>query len=135
MSNPTKKDELEKQIKELKYKLDEQESLLADRTQVISSLKSDIARNEGELADIGKPVLTTEQAMQVHDAIRSAIQKWEFNDPDNFEYELNMDYDNRVNLESIEWTGDTDQLADDIWEEVSESFGEFIEKDTNEQHT
>ena len=132
MSNPTKKDELEKQIKELKYKLDEQESLLADRTQVISSLKSDIARNEGELADIGKPVLTTEQAMQVHDAIRSAIQKWEFNDPDNFEYELNMDYDNRVNLESIEWTGDTDQLADDIWEEVSESFGEFIEKDTNE---
>ena len=132
MSNPTKKDELEKQIKELKYKLEEQESLLADRTQVISSLKSDIARNEGELADIGKPVLTTEQAMQVHDAIRSAIQKWEFNDPDNFEYELNMDYDNRVNLESIEWTGDTDQLADDIWEEVSESFGEFIEKDTNE---
>jgi hypothetical protein len=27
MSNPTKKDELEKQIKELKYKLEEQESL------------------------------------------------------------------------------------------------------------
>jgi hypothetical protein len=43
-----------------------------------------------------------------------------------------MDYDNRVNLESIEWQGDTDQLADDIWEEVSECFGEFIEKDTNE---
>ena len=132
MSNPTKKDELEKQIKELKYKLDEQESLLADRTQVISSLKSDIARNEGELADIGKPVLTTEQAMQVHDAIRSAIQEWEFNDPDNFEYELSMDYDNRVNLESVEWQGDTDQLADDIWDKVSECFGEFIEKDTNE---
>jgi hypothetical protein len=132
MSNPTKKDELEKQIKELKYKLDEQESLLVDRTKVISSLKSDIARNEGELADIGKPVLTREQAMQVHDAIRSAIQQWEFNDPDNFQYELHMDYDNRVNLESIEWQGDTDQLADDIWEEVSECFGEFIEKDTNE---
>lgn len=132
MSSWTHKDELEKQIKELKYKLDEQESLLVDRTKVISSLKSDIARNEGELADIGKPVLTREQAMQVHDAIRSAIQQWEFNDPDNFEYELHMDYDNRVNLESIEWQGDTDQLADDIWEEVSECFGEFIEKDTNE---
>jgi hypothetical protein len=50
-------------------------------------------------------VLTREQAMQVHDAIRSAIQQWEFNDPDNFEYELHMDYDNRVNLESIEWQG------------------------------
>jgi chromosome segregation ATPase len=132
MSNPTKKDELEKQIKELKYKLDEQESLLVDRTQVISSLKSDIARNEDELADIDKPVMTIEQAMQVHDAIRSAIQQWEFNDPDNFEYELHMDYDNRVNLESIEWQGDTDQLADDIWEEVSECFGEFIEENKNE---
>jgi chromosome segregation ATPase len=132
MSNSTKKDELEKQIKELKYKLDEQESLLVDRTQVISSLKSDIARNEDELADIDKPVMTIEQAMQVHDAIRSAIQEWEFNDPDNFEYELRMDYDNRVNLESVEWQGDTDQLADDIWEKVSECFGEFIEKDTNE---
>jgi hypothetical protein len=132
MSNSTKKDELEKQIKELKYKLDEQESLLVDRTKVISSLKSDIARNEGELADIGKPVLTREQAMQVHDAIRSAIQQWEFNDPDNFEYELRMDYDNRVNLESIEWQGDTDRLADDIWEEVSECFGEFIEENKNE---
>jgi chromosome segregation ATPase len=118
MSNPTKKDELEKQIKELKYKLDEQESLLVDRTQVISSLKSDIARNEDELADIDKPVMTREQAMQVHDAIRSAIQQWEFNDPDNFEYELRMDYDNRVNLESVEWQGDTDQLADDIWEKL-----------------
>jgi tRNA(Ser,Leu) C12 N-acetylase TAN1 len=32
MSSSTKKDELEKQIKELKYKLDEQESLLVDRT-------------------------------------------------------------------------------------------------------
>jgi hypothetical protein len=132
MSNSTKKDELEKQIKELKYKLDEQESLLVDRTQVISSLKSDIARNEGELADIDKPVMTREQAMQVHDAIRSAIQEWEFNDPNNFEYELRMDYDNRVNLESVEWQGDTDQLADDVWEKVSECFGEFIEKDTNE---
>jgi chromosome segregation ATPase len=132
MSNSTKKDELEKQIKELKYKLDEQESLLVDRTQVISSLKSDIARNEDELADIDKPVMTIEQAMQVHAAIRSAIQEWEFNDPDNFEYELHMDYDNRVKLESVEWQGDTDQLADDIWEEVSECFGEFIEKDTNE---
>jgi chromosome segregation ATPase len=132
MSNPTKKDELEKQIKELKYKLDEQESLLADRTQVISSLKSDIARNEDELADIDKPVMTIEQAMQVHDAIRSAIQQWEFNDPDNFQYELHMDYDNRVNLESIEWHGDMDQLADDIWEEVSECFGESIEENKNE---
>jgi chromosome segregation ATPase len=132
MSSSTKKDELEKQIKELKYKLDEQESLLVDRTKVISSLKSDIARNEDELADIDKPVMTREQAMQVHDAIRSAIKQWEFNDPDNFQYELRMDYDNRVNLESIEWQGDTDQLADDIWEEVSECFGEFIEKDKNE---
>jgi chromosome segregation ATPase len=132
MSNPTKKDELEKQIKELKYKLDEQESLLVDRTQVISSLKSDIARNEDELADIDKPVMTIEQAMQVHAAIRSAVQDWEFNDPDNFEYELHMDYDNRVNLESIEWQGDTDQLADDIWDKVSECFGEFIEENKNE---
>jgi chromosome segregation ATPase len=132
MSNPTKKDELEKQIKELKYKLDEQESLLVDRTQVISSLKSDIARNEDELADIDKPVMTIEQAMQVHDAIRSAIQEWEFNDPDNFEYELSMDYDNRVRLESVEWQGDTDQLADDIWDKVSECFGEFIEENKNE---
>jgi uncharacterized coiled-coil protein SlyX len=132
MSSSTKKDELEKQIKELKYKLDEQESLLVDRNQVISSLKSDIARNEGELADIDKPVMTIEQAMQVHDAIRSAIKQWEFNDPDNFQYELRMDYDNRVNLESIEWQGDTDQLADDIWEEVSECFGEFIEENKNE---
>jgi chromosome segregation ATPase len=89
MSNSTKKDELEKQIEELKYKLDEQESLLADRTQVISSLKSDIARNEDELADIDKPVMTIEQAMQVHGAIRSCYsERWEFNDPDNFEYEL-----------------------------------------------
>jgi uncharacterized coiled-coil protein SlyX len=132
MSSSTKKDELEKQIKELKYKLDEQESLLVDRNKVISSLKSDIARNEDELADIDKPVMTIEQAMQVHDAIRSAIQQWEFNDPDNFQYELRMDYDNRVNLESIEWQGDTDQLADDIWEEVSECFGEFIEENKNE---
>jgi chromosome segregation ATPase len=132
MSSSTKKDELEKQIKELKYKLDEQESLLVDRTKVISSLKSDIARNEDELADIDKPVMTIEQAMQVHDAIRSAIQQWEFNDPDNFQYELHMDYDNRVNLESIEWHGDMDQLADDIWEEVSECFGESIEENKNE---
>jgi uncharacterized coiled-coil protein SlyX len=132
MSNSTKKDELEKQIKELKYKLDEQESLLVDRNKVISSLKSDIARNEDELADIGKPVMTIEQAMQVHDAIRSAVERFEFNDPDNFEYELSMDYDNRVNLESIEWRGDSDQLADDVWEKVSECFGESIEEDKNE---
>jgi uncharacterized coiled-coil protein SlyX len=132
MSNLTKKDELEKQIKELKYKLGLQESCMVECNQVVSSLKSDIARNEDELADIDKPVMTIEQAMQVHGAIRSAIQEWEFNDPDNFEYELHMDYDNRVKLESIEWQGDTDQLADDIWDKVSECFGEFIEENKNE---
>ena len=132
MSNSTKKDELEKQIEELKYKLGLQESCMVECNQVVSSLKSDIARNEGELADIGKPVLTREQAMQVHDAIRSAVERFEFNDPDNFEYELHMDYDNKVNLESIEWQGDTDQLADDIWDKVSECFGEFIEENKNE---
>ena len=132
MSSWTHKDELEKQIKELKYKLGLQESCMVECNQVVSSLKSDIARNEGELADIGKPVLTIEQAMQVHSAIRSAIQEWEFNDPDNFEYELSMDYDNRVRLESVEWQGDTDQLADDIWDKVSECFGEFIEENKNE---
>ena len=128
----TIKDELEKQIKELKDQLEVQESCMVDCTQVISSLKSDIARNEDELADIDKPVMTREQAMQVHDAIRSAVERFEFNDPDNFEYELHMDYDNRVNLESLSWQGDSDQLADDIWEAVSECFGEFIEEDTNE---
>ena len=44
--------ELEKQIKDLKDQLDVQESLLVDRAEVISSLKSDIARNEDELVDI-----------------------------------------------------------------------------------
>ena len=128
----TIKDELEKQIKELKDQLEVQESCVVECNQVVSSLKSDIARNEGELADIDKPVLTREQAMQVHDAVKSAIQQWEFNDPDNFEYELHMDYDNRVNLESLSWQGDSDQLADDIWEAVSECFGEFIEENKNE---
>jgi hypothetical protein len=132
MSSWTHKDELEKQIFELQQQLEVQESCVVDCNQVILSLKSDIARNEGELADIDKPVMTREQAMQVHDAIRSAIQQWEFNNPDNFQYELRMDYDNRVNLESIEWQGDTDQLADDVWEEVSECFGEFIEENKNE---
>ena len=80
MSSLTHKDELEKQIKELKDQLEVQESCVVDCTQVISSLKSDIARNEGDLADIDKPVLTREQAMQVHDAIRSAVEGFEFND-------------------------------------------------------
>ena len=52
MSNSTHKDKLEKQIKDLKDQLEAQESLLVDRDQVISSLKSDIARNEDELVDI-----------------------------------------------------------------------------------
>ena len=132
MSSSTKKDELEKQIKELKDQLEVQESCVVDCTQVISSLKSDIARNEDELADIDKPVMTIEQAMQVHDAIRSAVERFEFNDPDNFEYELHMDYDNRVNLENIEWQGSPHELADDIWDKVSECFGEFIEENKNE---
>ena len=38
MSNSTKKDELEKQIKELKDQLEVQESCVVDCTQVISSL-------------------------------------------------------------------------------------------------
>ena len=132
MSNSTHKDELEKQIKDLKDQLEVQESLLVDRAQVISSLKSDIARNEDELADIDKPVMTREQAMQVHDAIRSAVERFEFNDPDSFEYELVMDYQNRVNLESLCWQGDSYQLADDVWEKVSECFGEFTEENKNE---
>jgi hypothetical protein len=60
---------------------------------------------------------------EIEGAIETAIEDFDFNDDGNFETEFEMDYDNKVRLSNIEFSG-SHELVAEIAEKVLELFQE-----------
>tara|TARA_B100001094_G_C17639487_1_gene534353 strand:+ start:156 stop:509 length:354 start_codon:yes stop_codon:yes gene_type:complete len=75
-----------------------------------------------ELEDFNKPKLTKEQWEQVDSVITRCCEAFEL-DIDNCEYEMSMDYDNRVELSNFDVGYQMTDLADHITDRMNEVFG------------
>ena len=118
------KEQLEANLAALKLLQNETNEKLTDHKVQISLL-------EKELADINKPMLTPSQLDDVHEAIEKGVGEFDFSDSDNYNIEYGIDYDGRVNCESLELCNHGD-LVELIVREVHELFVETEELDTTE---
>ena len=120
------KEELNQEIGKLKASLEMHESQVKD-------LQHDLKTAEKRLADSDKPKLTNKQFELLHAAIDSAISDYSgFGEEDCYEYEMAMEYDNKVYLSHIEFRNG-DDLADEIITKVEDLFGIADEGDDDDE--
>ena len=110
------KEELNQEIGKLKASLEAHESQVKD-------LQQDLQVAEKKLANSNKPKLTIKQFNAIENAIESAIRGYNgLNEEDRYDYEMSMEYDNKVYLSHIEFN-DIDDLAQEIITKVEDLFG------------
>ena len=118
------KEELNQEIGKLKASLEAHESQVKD-------LQHDLKTAEQRLADADKPKLTEKQFSAIQDVIEQAVGNYSFDDADRYEFELGIEYDNRIYLSHISFDG-CDDLADDIYRGVEDLFGIADESDDDQ---
>ena len=68
----------------------------------VSQLNTEVTNKEKELEDINKPEMTGELFDQLHGLVEEGVGEFDFSDTDNYEFEPELDYDNRVAIGIIE---------------------------------
>lgn len=108
------KEQLELRVKELTAALTQFETDKA-------SLKSQLDKAKSDLEDINKPVITKETVENIRQAVADAVGHFSFDEVDNYEYDIEINYNNRVQLSNIELNY-TDDLEESICNEIEDLF-------------
>ena len=108
------KEELELKVKELTAALTQFETDKA-------ALKNQLNQAKCDLEDINKPVISKETVDAIRDAVANAVGHFEFSNCENYEYDIEIDYDNRLQLSNIELNY-TDDLEEAICGEIEDLF-------------
>ena len=90
--------------------------LASEANEKLVDYKVQISLLEKEIEDLGKPEVTPEFLDKISETITKAVEELEF-DAEDFEISLEMDYDNKVNMDTAELI-DTSNIADKIYCEV-----------------
>ena len=101
----------------------------------INELTTDLARGESEtehckkaledaqrrMAVVDRPKVTPDQIREIQDSIWQVIRNTDFTDSNNYDVDFEIDYDNRISINSMEFNS-SDEIAEEICEEVSALF-------------
>ena len=96
----------------------------------IGQLNMDLKSKQKELEDVNKPELTALQMDIINDAVDSALSSYEL-DCGMFDYEFELDYENRVTLSNLTFT-DTYDLAEAVIVNIERHFKIIKDEQTNE---
>ena len=119
------KEELNRQIELLKTSLEAHEEQVKD-------LNHDLKIATQRLEDCDKPKLTRKQFDALHRVIETSVENFDFNNTDNYNAEMGMEYDNKVYLDCIEFENHAD-LYEQIIHDVEQLFGVADESDDDNE--
>ena len=94
--------------------------------------RAQLEQAKKQLEDINKPELTPMQFDSIQEVIENAVNDFDFEDTDNYHIEYELDYDSRVNAQSLELQSSS-ELIEKIVEKVAVLFKEVKEEPTAEQ--
>ena len=86
----------------------------------IQQLNIDLKSKQQELEDVNKPVISSTTLDIVNDAVNSALENYQF-DCGMFEYEFNLDYDNKIELSELTFT-DSYELVEAVIKNIEKQF-------------
>jgi hypothetical protein len=87
----------------------------------INNLNDDLRSKQRELADVSKPKMTGEMYDAIQELVEEGIGYFDFNDTDNYDIEYELDYDGKVNANSIE-LNDTHHLVESIMNKIDSNY-------------
>ena len=89
----------------------------------LTDYKAQIVQVKRDIEDLNKPELTPMQLDGVYEAIESAVSDFDFDDTDNYHIEYELDYDGKVNANSLEFQNSS-ELVEKIVDKVTRLFKE-----------
>ena len=110
-------------MQELENKKAALELLQNETNDKLQDYKQQISILQKQIEDYNKPALTPKQLDDIHEAVEQAVENYSFSDCDSYEVDFGLDYDGRVQLESIDLQ-DTYQLVEMIVDKVHKLFKE-----------
>ena len=96
----------------------------------IQQLNIDLKSKQQELEDVNKPVISSEVMDCINDAISDTLGDYDL-DCGMFDYEFEMDYDNRITLSNLTFT-DTYDVEEAIIRNITKQFKIIQDEKTNE---
>ena len=108
------KEELERKVRELTASIE-------TFTNDADLLKKDLAAANQRLAVVNRPKITQDQMTEIHDAIYTVVNNVDFTDCNNYDMDFEIDYDNRIAVQSMEFNN-SDEIADDLCSEIGSLF-------------
>ena len=108
---------------ELKLKIEGLEKAIQEHKADANRYEDQLKETNKQLEDYNKPELTPMQLDGVYEAIESAVNDFDFDDTDNYHIEYELDYDGRVNAQSLELQSSS-ELVEKIVENVTRLFKE-----------
>ena len=118
---------------DLKTKIEGLEKAIKEHQDFANTYEGQLKATKQALEDYNKPALTSKQLDNIHEAVEQAVENYSWSDCDNYEAEFSLDYDGRVQLESIDLQ-DTYQLVEIIVDKVYKLFKEVdCPEDDNSQ--
>ena len=95
----------------------------------INSLNIELKDKQKELEDANKPVISSVTLDIVNDAVNAALEDYQF-DCGMFEYEFNLDYDNKLELSDLTFTDGYD-LVEAVVTKIEKQFKVIKDDETN----
>ena len=118
---------------DLKTKIEGLEKAIKEHQDFTNTYQSQLKTTQKQLDDYNKPELTPKQLDDIHNAVENAVNDFDFEDTDNYHIEYELDYDGRVNANSLEFQS-TYELTEKIVDKVLNLFKE-AECPTDENET
>ena len=108
---------------ELENKMAALKLLQSETNDKVRDYQQQIADLQKQIDDYNKPELTPKQLDDIHNAVENAVNDFDFEDTDNYHIEYELDYDSRVNAQSLEFQNSS-ELVEKIVENVTRLFKE-----------
>ena len=96
----------------------------------IGALNLELKQKQQDLEDANKPVISSTTMDVINDAVNSALEDYQF-DCGMFEYEFNLDYDNKIELSELTFT-DTYDIVEAVVRNIEKQFKIEQDEETNE---
>ena len=108
------KEELELKIKELEASKLEYQGLE-------QSLNIELSKARSIIADYNKPTISLATLEDIRTAIHAAVNDIPFDEPDSYDLDFCISYDNKLGLEHIDFT-DRDEISDRVADGIESLF-------------
>ena len=106
---------------ELQDKVNELELTLNSLELNAKTVKDDLRIANEKLESVNKPIITKEIVEQIREAVHQAIKQISFNSVDSYDVGFEIDYNNSLALESIEFN-EVDEIEEAVCDYVEDIF-------------